>query len=99
VNQENSTRRGEPPASLAEWKAKIPELRATLWELLGNLPPVFIPSIDVLWTALRGNYTIEKLAFDNGAGALVSGYVLLPSTLSEPAPAVLYNHLHGFQME
>jgi hypothetical protein len=95
VGQENSGRSAKAPASFSEWQAQTPGLRAALWELLGNLPPLFTPRPDVLWTSQRANYSIEKIAFDNRAGAMVYGYVLIPDNLSGPAPAVLYNHFHG----
>ena len=72
-----------------------PRLRAALSQLLGDLPPMFTPHPDILWTSQRANHTIEKIAFDNGAGAIVPGYVLVPNNLSKPAPAVLYHHFHG----
>jgi hypothetical protein len=87
------------PCTLAGWQAQIPGLRTKLWGLLGDLPPAFTPQADVLWTAARGDYTIEKIAFDNGTGAQVTGFLLLPSALSDPVPAVLYNHFHGFQYD
>ncbi len=99
MGQETQTKGHNPPATLAEWQAQIPALRAKLRELLGDLPPAFTPQADVLWTAAREGYTIEKIAFDNGAGAVVTGFLLLPSALSAPVPAVLYNHFHGFQYD
>lgn len=83
------------PATLQEWEALRPELRATLWGLLGELPPVFTPQAETVQIISRARYTIEKVMFDNGAGAAVYGYLLLPHRRADPAPAVLYHHYHG----
>lgn len=83
------------PSGLSEWQAQIPGLRARAWQLLGDLPALFTPEPDVLWVSQRAGYRLEKIAFDNGAGALVYGYVFVPDELRGPAPAVVYNHFHG----
>jgi dienelactone hydrolase len=87
------------PATLAEWETDAPKLRAQLWSLLGDLPPVFTPEATITSREARDGYTLERLQFDNGAGATVYGYLLLPDNLPMPAPAVLYHHLHGGQYE
>ncbi len=84
-----------PPAHLAEWEAAKPELRALLWRLLGEMPPPFTPQAAITSREPRDGYTLEKLEYDNGAGATVYGCLLLPDGLTAPAPAVLYHHLHG----
>ena len=38
---------------------------------------------------------MEKFQFDNGAGAIVPGYLLLPEEATGKAPAILYCHWHG----
>jgi dienelactone hydrolase len=38
---------------------------------------------------------VEKFRFDNGAGALVPGYILLPKNAPSKAPAILYCHWHA----
>jgi len=47
----------------------------------------------------RDGYVVEKFQFDNGAGALVPGYLLLPKDLKGKAPAILYCHWHGGQYD
>lgn len=79
----------------ANWEAQRPTLRAALWRLLGEMPPLFTPQATLLNRSLREGCTLEHLVFDNEAGAQVYGYLLLPSNLSDPVPAVLYHHLHG----
>ncbi len=83
------------PASPAEWEARKATLRATLRELLGDLPPLFTPQPQVVSRTAGPGYTLERIEFDNGAGATVYGYLLLPEGRREPGPAVLYNHYHG----
>lgn len=84
-----------PPATRAEWDAYAPSARAALWSLLGDMPPVFTPAATITRREPREGYVVESLAFDNGAGATVYGYLLLPETIAKPAPAVLYHHAHG----
>ena len=83
------------PESLSAWEAQRPAIRATLWRLLGDLPPLFTPDVQIVTTLEREHFTIEKIAFENGAGATVFGYVLVPRQGQRPAPAVLYSHFHG----
>src|SRR5262245_19746782 len=84
-----------PPLTLSEWQSRILVLRDKLWRLLGDLPPLFTPEVRIEDRRQRDGYTLEKIAFDNHAGAVVDGYVRTPQGLTEPAPAILYNHLHG----
>jgi dienelactone hydrolase len=84
------------PASLSAWKTKRRQVRNQLWELLGQLPPrPRIPDVKTLSREDRGDYVLEKFQFDNGAGATVPGYLLLPKNHSAKVPAILYCHLHG----
>jgi len=87
------------PATLAEWEAYAPKARAMLWSLLGDLPPLFTPTPTITQREARDGFTVESLTFDNGAGATVYGYLLLPDKISHPAPAVLYHHMHGGKYE
>ena len=87
------------PTSRAEWEAYAPSVRAALWSLLGDLPPLFTPTPTISKREARDGYTVESLTFENGAGATVYGYLLLSDNLSEAAPAVLYHHMHGGKYE
>jgi dienelactone hydrolase len=81
--------------TIPDWETQKPVLRESLWKLLGNLPPRFTPQVRIVQTIQREQYTIEKIEFDNGAGATVYGYLLLPHNLNWPAPAVLFHHFHA----
>ena len=48
---------------------------------------------------MRDGYTVEALEFENGVGATVYGYLLLPDNGGKAAPAVLYHHMHGGKYE
>src|ERR1043166_6241290 len=86
------------PVSTPAWERKRKQIRAQLWELLGKLPPrPKTPKIETLSREDRGDYVLEKFQFDNGAGATVPGYILLPKHVSGKAPAILYCHWHGGQ--
>ena len=84
------------PATLAAWETQRAQIRAQLWQLLGRLPPrPKVPAVVTLQREDRGDYVMEKFQFDNGAGATVPGYLLLPKGEAGRAPALLYNHWHG----
>ena len=52
-------------------------------------------SVETLKREDRGDYLLEKFQFDNGAGDLVPGYVLLPKNVTGKSPGLLYCHWHG----
>jgi len=88
------------PSSRRQWEAERKKVRAQLWQLLGKLPPrPKRPVIESVAHEDRGDYLLEKFRFDNGAGANVPGYILLPKKLSARAPAILYCHWHGGEYE
>lgn len=80
---------------LAGWQTERLELRRRLWTLLGDMPPLFTPTITINATTPREGFTLHHFTFDNEAGATVYGYLLIPDGLTAPAPAVLYHHVHG----
>lgn len=85
------------PRSLEEWKSRREEVRKTLWNLLGDLPPrPPRPAAEVLQREDREGYRLEKVALDNGAGAKITSYLMVPKG-DGPFPAVLYLHWHAGQ--
>jgi dienelactone hydrolase len=105
--QEND-RRGPPfpevtapeypvPKSLDEWKERRDRTRATLWKLLGDLPArPAKPEIRLAGTEERDGYRADKLLIDNGAGAQISAWLLVPKGPG-PFPGILYCHWHAGQ--
>lgn len=91
----------QPPAFIAPtdrptWERDRIGIRSRLWELLGKLPPrPPVPNVRTVSREDRGEYWVEKFSFDNGAGATVPGYLLLPKGPAEKRPAILYCHWHG----
>ena len=83
------------PESSGQWDSRKPELRAKLWELLGDMPPLFTPEVMVHIKEQFDGYTTEKFSFDNGVGDRVYGYFVVPTGHSGRGPAILYNHYHG----
>ncbi len=84
------------PRTKFTWERRRKEMRSQLWELLGKLPPrPKVPSVITLSREDRGHYVLEKFQFDNGAGATVPGYLLVPKNIRGKAPAILYCHWHG----
>ena len=88
------------PGSRAAWERQRKRVRAQLWELLGNLParPRKL-AVETLKREDRGDYFLEKFQFDNGAGATVPGYLLMPKKISGKSPGILYCHWHGGQYD
>jgi dienelactone hydrolase len=87
------------PNSVAEWEVRRAEVRSRLWELLGKLPPRPTElNVRIVRKEKRAGYTLEKFQFDNGAGALVPGYLLIPDG-AKKSPALLYCHWHGGEYE
>lgn len=86
----------EPPKDLKAWKSRRAAVRRKLWKLLGDLPPrPEKPSVRVLSKEKREGFSVERFQFDNGAEAIVPGYLCIPEGLDGPAPAILYCHYHG----
>lgn len=84
------------PKDVKQWEQDRSKIRAELWKLLGNLPPrPTVPDVKTISHEDRGDYILEKFQFDNGAGAIVPGYLFLPKNVHGKAPAILYNHWHG----
>ena len=87
------------PASADAWERQKAELRKKLWRLLGDLPPLCTPKVTIQKKEVRDGYTREYFTFDNGAGATVYGYLLVPAGARGRGPAVLYHHYHGGKYE
>ena len=86
--------------SKAAWERQRRQVRGQLLELLGELPPR--PkrlAVETLNREDRGDYILERFQFDNGAGATVPGYLLLPKNVSGKSPAIFYCHWHGGQYD
>lgn len=84
------------PAKLVDWEKQRAEVRATLWRLLGRLPPrPASPVVRTIASETRPYGRVEKFEFDNGAGATVPGWLVLPAGVQGPSPAILYCHWHG----
>jgi dienelactone hydrolase len=84
------------PETKGAWEKRRGEIRDELWQLLGKLPSrPKIPNVKTLLREDRGEFIVEKFQFDNGAGAMVPGYILLPKSGEKKSPAILYCHWHG----
>jgi hypothetical protein len=87
------------PHDLAQWQGQRDQLRQALWQMLGEMPPLFTPQVTVLDRSEREGCVVEKILFENGAGAQVYGYFLLPLHHTTALPAVIYHHVHGGKYE
>lgn len=92
----------EIPATLAAWRRRRTRIRATLEQLLGDLPPR--PSRLSARTGerrTRAGVVVERIEIDNGAGAVIPGDLVLPPAALDGrrCPAILYHHWHGDQYD
>ena len=88
------------PPSKEAWTVQREIIRAQLSQLLGPLPPrPKTPAIKTINREARDGYVLEQFQFDNGAGADVPGYLLLPAKAAAKSPAILYCHWHGGQYD
>ncbi len=84
------------PETRAAWETRRAEVRAQLWQLLGRLPPrPPVPRVELRSHEDRGDYVVESFQFDNEAGAIVPGQLLIPAWRQGRGPAILYCHWHG----
>jgi dienelactone hydrolase len=81
-----------PPPALA---------RARLYELLGTLPQVVDPDLEVLEVEPRDGYRVERVVFDAEPAMSVPALVFVPDGAEDgpPGPAVLAVHGHGTTKE
>lgn len=88
------------PSSRWMWQLKRKRVRKELNELLGKLPPrPKVPEVKTLLRQEIEDFIVEKFQFDNGAGAIVPGYLLLPKNHTGKLPAIVYCHWHGGQYD
>ncbi len=84
------------PSHVDMWEAQRKTIREDLVKVLGDLPPrPKVTSVKTLSREDKGAYTLEKFEFDNGAGAIVPGYLLTPNNGNSKHPAIYYSHWHG----
>ncbi|HYT92928.1 MAG TPA: dienelactone hydrolase family protein, partial [Gemmataceae bacterium] len=81
------------PADAAAWKAQRPEVHRKVIESLGDLPPRPNPvKARIVSRELRRDYTLERIAIDNGVDGEVSALLLVPVKRARSAPAILWLH-------
>lgn len=84
----------EPPADLAAWQANgRAATRATLLQLLGELPPrPAPPAVRVTRRERRDDHDVEFFEFFNGVDLTVTGALLLPRNAPRRVPAIIALH-------
>jgi len=84
------------PTTLDQWKLQRKSIRENLVKVMGDLPPrPKTTPVKILSREDKGTYILEKFEFDNGAGATVPGYFLIPNNGKAKHPAIYYAHWHG----
>jgi dienelactone hydrolase len=85
------------PTDLARWEsADRARVRATLLELLGEMPPRSDPRrVQVVSREEREGYTLERFQFHNGVDMVVPGILMIPRGLKQATPAIVGLHGHS----
>ena len=84
------------PSTTKQWEGQRKTIRERLTSVLGDLPPrPKVTPVRILSREDKGSYLLEKFEFDNGAGATVPGYLLIPKDGNVKHPAIFYCHWHG----
>ncbi len=84
------------PPDIAQWQLQRTTIRETLIKVMGDLPTrPKVTEVRTLSKENKGSYLLEKFEFDNGAGATVPGYLLIPNDGKLKHPAIYYCHWHG----
>jgi dienelactone hydrolase len=83
------------PKNLKMWNQQRKEIREQLITVMGHLPARPAIGARILSREDKGSYILEKFEFDNGAGATVPGYFLIPNDGRSKHPAIYYCHWHG----
>ncbi len=90
----------EIPETDISWVRQRAHVRATLEDLMGDIPARPDPvRAEVVASEPRDGYTLERVLIDNGAGVNMPGYVLIPDGRTQPGPAIVFNHYHGGQYD
>lgn len=78
--------------SAEDWKARRPELKRQMLEMLGlwPLPEKTDLHIRKTGTLDRPDFIVEKLVFQSLPGLYVTGNLYRPKEVKEPLPAILY---------
>lgn len=86
----------ESPEDLRNWQQQRVQIRETVVQLLGAIPArPGVLDVRVISREEKTGYIVERFEFDNGAGAVVPGYFLLPAAAKKPLPTIFYCHWHG----
>ena len=84
------------PANVDQWHQQRKTIRETLLKVMGDLPPrPKVTPVKILAREDKGGYMLETFEFNNGAGAIVPGYFLIPNDGKSKHPAIYYSHWHG----
>jgi dienelactone hydrolase len=86
-----------PPTDLRRWReVERPQIRETLLQLLGEMPPRPDPAaVRVLSREDRGDFVLERFTFFNGVDMDVPGILAIPKNAIEPVPVVVGMHGHS----
>lgn len=89
------------PTNLEKWQnIERPEIRQTLFKLLGEMPERPDPAaVKTLSREDRGDFILERFEFFNGVDMTVPGILAIPKNRQQPLPVVIGMHGHSGSKE
>jgi len=95
INRANRLALRFPSDRFAAWADYRAAARRRVLDLLHYDPPAVAPKAEVVERVERDDHFREKVVFATTPWFRVPAYVLIPKTLTKPAPAVVDLHSHG----
>jgi len=84
------------PQKLSHWKDTRIEVKQTLVELLGDVPPrPEALNVKTVFREDREGYVLEKIMIDNEVDGWIAGYVAIPTGIKGKVPVILGLHGHS----
>lgn len=84
------------PANLSTWKNDREKMKATLQDLLGDIParPAKL-KVKTVSREVKNGYILEKFLIDNEIDSHIPGYLAIPTNVKGKVPVIMGLHGHG----
>lgn len=84
------------PENLTAWKDQRLQVRETLENLIGEIPPrPSLPNVRTLSRVEKNGYILEKFVIDNETDSWIPGYLAIPANAKGKVPVIIGLHGHG----
>ena len=84
------------PSNLSTWKNDREKMKATLQDLLGDIParPAKL-KVKTVSREVKNGYILEKFLIDNEIDSHIPGYLAIPTNVKGKVPVIVGLHGHG----